>query len=149
MFRHTIRNGLFATLALPILMGQGCPPPTDFAAREERNDEGRVLPGQPTQLVSSTTAFLSFGIFGFTNSAFTPTAAGKLVTVTISGNATGSRPAIQILDPNFNTVAFEPFPTTNTTTVQFVTTTTGPHQIFAQEVGQPSSLYTISAVQQP
>lgn len=148
MFRHTIRNGLFATLALPMLMGQGCPPPTEIAALED-NDAGQVLPGQPTQIVNATTASLSFGVFGFTDLAFTPTAAGKVVTITISGNATGSRPAVLVSDPNFNTVAFEPFPTTSTTTVQFVSTTTGPHRIFAQEAGQPSSLYTITAVQQP
>lgn len=130
---------LFAGLCLPLMLGQSCFPP---ANNNNNNDDGGAGQPQPTVLFNGTQV-------APTTITFNPTAAGKLITATVSGNVTGSRPRVQVLDNNNVVVANELFPTTSTTTVSFTSTTTGTHRLVFFEIGVPSSLYTITVDQAP
>ena len=152
-------------MALPMMMGQGCPvaephqpgsggmngtgPGTGpgTGGGQTGGNQGGVQGAQPTTLLTNTrTSFLGGWIFAGT---FNPTSAGKVISVSVEGNTTGSRPHVRVYDAQFNIVAQELFPVTNLTTLSFSSTSTGDHHIYAFENGTPASLYTITAVQQP
>lgn len=136
--RHWVAAAV-AGLCLPLLMGQGC-----FPQNNGGNNGGDGGAGQP-----QPTALFNGSQVAPTTITFNPTAAGKLITATVSGNVTGSRPRVQVLDNNNVVVANELFPTTSTTTVSFTSTTTGTHRLVFFEIGTPSSLYTITVDQAP
>ncbi|GMU24436.1 MAG: hypothetical protein AMXMBFR13_45100 [Phycisphaerae bacterium] len=151
---RVMTSALAAIVSLPLLMGQGCPAPVENDPIPNPGENpgngqggGQVLPAEPTTLLTTSVNFINTA--GFSLFTFNPTSAGKLVTASVSGNATGSRLRVQVLDNNNNVVAQEFFPTTSTTTVSFTSTTTGQHRMFINEAGAPSSLYEIVAIQQP
>ncbi len=141
---------LVSGMALPLMMGQGCPVaenPGGTVPTTGGNTGGNVQGAQPTTLLTNTrTSFLGGFVFAGT---FNPTSAGKVINVSVEGNTTGSRPQVRVFDAQFNIVAQELFPVTNLTSLSFLSTSTGDHQIFAFETGTPASLYTVTAVQQP
>ncbi|GMU24437.1 MAG: hypothetical protein AMXMBFR13_45110 [Phycisphaerae bacterium] len=147
MYKKAWFSLLIAVFCLPLLMGQGCfPPPADDNDDDDNGNNNNNQ--QPTTLLTATFANAGPNL-AFTGITFNPTSANRQITVTVSGNATGSRPAVQVLDNQNNQVAIQTFPTTQTTTVTFNSTTTGPHQLNAAEFGQPSSLYTVTVTQAP
>mgnify|MGYP001308224486 CR=1 FL=1 len=136
---------LVSGIALPMMMGQGCPVADSSPALPP--NPGGVQGAQPTTLLTNTrTSFVGGWIFAGT---FNPTSAGKVISVNVEGNTTGSRPHVRVFDAQFNIVAQELFPVTNVTSLSFTSTSTGDHHIYAFETGTPASLYTITAVQQP
>jgi len=82
---------------------------------------------------------------------FSPVATGKLVTATVTGATTPSRPRIQIQTLLGAIVADSgATPTTNTTTTSFTPTTTGLHFIRVCNCGgAPAPTYTILISQAP
>jgi hypothetical protein len=109
-------------------------------------DGGDVTPGGTGTPAVTTLVNQTFA--APTNFTFTPSAVGRLITTTITGNVTGSRPAVQVLDNNGNVVANEFFPTTNATTVTFTTSAAAPHTVFFFEFGVPSTTYTATVTEQ-
>jgi hypothetical protein len=155
---------LVAGMGLPLMMGQGCPGTPDQipgsgtgggtgggnqngAGPGNGQGGGQVQAAQPTTLLTNTSTSIAGGwIFVGT---FNPTSAGKVISVSVAGNTTGSRPRVTVYDASFNVVAQQLVPVTNTTTLTFTSSSTGDHHIYAWENGAPASLYTITAVQQP
>ncbi|HUU96366.1 MAG TPA: hypothetical protein VM487_11550 [Phycisphaerae bacterium] len=133
-------NLRFVGLALPaglcliLLMGTSCPgltPPPP------------PPPPPPTTLVNES--------FGFVPPIrnFNPSAAGRTITATVSGNATGSRITVLVTDlATGSVVAAQLLPTTNTTTVTFTSTNNGAHAVTSAEVGAGSATYTILVTEQ-
>ncbi len=125
-----------AGLCLMLLMGSSCPfltPPPPPPPP----------PPGPTTLVSES--------FGFVPPIrnFNPSAAGRTITATVSGNATGSRITVIVTDlATANVVAAEVIPTTNSTTVTFTSTNNGVHAVTSTEVGVGSATYTILITEQ-
>ncbi len=133
-----------ALAVLPTLMGQGCPAPIDSTPPGTA-----IEPAEPTSLLIVSLASVSTVPAQPTVLDFNPVEAGKIVTMSVEGNATGSRVDARIVDNLGNLVAQEMLPTTAQTTVSFTSTTTGSHRIFLRERGAPSSLYEVLVVQQP
>jgi len=80
---------------------------------------------------------------------FNPTAAGRLITATVSGNATGSRIVVIITDlATGSVVAQQVLPTTSSTTVTFVSTNNGVHAVTSTEVGVGAATYTVLVTEQ-
>lgn len=125
-----------AGLCLMLLMGTSCPfltPPPPPPPP----------PPGPTTLVTESFAFVP------APRNFNPSAAGKTVTVTVSGNATGSRINVIVTDlATAAVVAAELIPTTNSTTVTFNSTNNGIHVVTSTEVGVGSATYTILITEQ-
>lgn len=122
----------FMAVATPLMLGiGGCCPDGTFPPCTVVN--------APTNLVNET--------FFFTPIArnFNPSAAGKTITVRVSGDVTASRITVVVTDlATANVVAGELLPTTNSTTVSFVSTNNGAHAVAAVEIGlSPSSVYTV------
>ena len=139
---------LVAGMGLPLMMGQGCPgDPSTPPVQPPVQPPGGVQGAQPVTLLSTTRATIPAALT-FVGS-FNPNATGKVISISVAGNTTGSRPAVRVYDSAFNIVAEENLPVTNTTNLTFVSSSTGDHYIYAREAGTPSSLYTIGATQQP
>lgn len=127
-----------AGLCLMLLMGSTCP----FYFWGPPPPPPPPPPG-PTTLVTENFAF------GLAPRNFNPSAAGRTVTVTVSGNATGSRINVVVTDlATANVVAIDVIPTTNSTTVTFVSTNNGVHVVASTEVGAGSATYTILVTEQ-
>ena len=135
-----IAVALPAGLCLVLALGSiaGCPL---FLNQGGGGGGGGVV--QPTTLVSE-----SFGFIPPVRN-FNPSAAGRTITATVSGNATGSRITVLVTDlATANVVAAELIPTTNTTTVTFTSTNNGVHAVTSAEVGAGSATYTILVTEQ-
>ncbi len=74
---------------------------------------------------------------------FNPSAAGRLITATLSGSATGSRPTVIITDATGSVVAQQLAPTTNSTTVTFTSTNNGVHALLSGDIGTGAATYTL------
>lgn len=75
---------------------------------------------------------------------FNPSAAGKTITATVSGDVSNTRLTVSIVDVGAaSTVAIDLAPTTSTTTVNFTSTNSGVHVLTAVETSGPSGAYTI------
>jgi hypothetical protein len=136
----TYCTALSAILTLPLLMGQGCPGVPDTAVAGTTEDEIALI---KVSLASISTTVVP------TLLTFNPNEAGKLVTMSIKSNATGSRVEVRIIDNLNSLVAVQTTPTSPNTTVSFMSTTTGTHQIQLRELGLAGSLYDVLVVQQP
>ena len=124
------RAAAFIAASLVLLMsGSGC------------YLDGTLLPSTSdgeTTLVNETFALNP------PNTSFHPTAAGKTVSVTVSGDDTGSRVAVVVTDPPTGSlIARQDQPTTNSTTVTFVSTNSGAHDVSTLEAGMGSNTYTL------
>lgn len=123
------------------------------AAAEEEADAEEEDPApepaaieEPVVLLDQTLSAFEFVIPRGFFQAFSPESVGKLVTVQVAGESTGSRIVLQVFDPLGNIVINEDNPLTNITTGQFVTTTTADHFILAFEQGRPSSTYRVVVI---
>lgn len=85
---------------------------------------------------------------GGTFEQFSPSAAGRIVNVRISGDATGSRIVLFVFDGAGDIVVFEDRPVTNVTEASFTSTNTGDHSVLVFEAGDPSALYELSITQE-
>lgn len=75
---------------------------------------------------------------------FNPSAAGKVITATVSGDVSSTRLQVSIIDlGTANTVAIDLAPTTSTTSVNFTSTNNGVHVLTAVETSGPSGAYTM------
>jgi len=110
------------------MLGQVCEPPPP-------------PPPGSTTLVNSTFAMPPFFI------DFNPTEVGKTISVSVSGNVTGSRIVVDVEDPNGNKVMLLNNPTTNTSTGTFICTSTGAHLLLSNEIGMPSATYSLTITQ--
>lgn len=145
MLNRTQTTILTAVMSLPMLMGQGCP-----QAEEQPAGGGVVAGATPVTLLTASLNRINNAAAPVASTVnFNPVAAGKVVTMSIASNATGSRIAVTIIDNLGNVVAQQQFPVTQETTVNFVSTTTGSHQVLLTERGAPGSLYSVRVVQQP
>ncbi len=80
---------------------------------------------------------------------FNPSAAGTLITATVEGDVTGSRIPVTITDVGTgNVVANEASPTTNRTTVTFLSTSSGVHLLRANQTAVGSSVYRVYITEQ-
>src|SRR5262245_21551815 len=107
MFRKFQVAMLISGMALPMMMGQGCPvadPGTKVPGSGGGNGPGTgagngtggsVQGAQPTTLLSNTVTSLAGWIYIWT---FNPNSAGKVITVSVAGNTTGSRPEVAVYD---------------------------------------------------
>lgn len=103
----------------------------------------------PTVLLQQTVGIAQVGFPGGSEFfQFNPIAVGRPVTVRVSGDVTGSRPAISVFDTAINIVVNEDNPLTNTSTATFIPNAVGTHFMFFQEFGGPASLYTVTVTQQ-
>ena len=129
--------GIGVLFLLAAVMVAGCPAPA--ASTDNTGDTGRT---QPITLLTTTQRN--------TNPVtFNPTAAGKSITATVTGDVSGSRPRVQIRDNLNAVVADQPIPTSSTTTVSFTSTTTGQHVLRIVETGTAATTYTILVTEQP
>lgn len=83
------------------------------------------------------------GEIGRSLEQFAPNEAGSKITVRVSGNATGSRLVLAVVDGSGDIVILDRDPVTNATVGEFISTTTAEHSILVQERGQVSGLYTL------
>lgn len=83
------------------------------------------------------------GEFALPIEQFAPNEVGSKITVRISGNASGSRLVLRVLDGSGDVVIAEDNPLTSASASAFLSSTTAEHSIFVQERGQPSALYTL------
>lgn len=101
-------------------------------------------PPAPRVLLSRTFTFLEFlqqrraGL-----EQFSPSEVGKTITVRISGDATGSRIRLVVVDGSGDIVINEDNPLTNATSAEFISSSTAEHTAFAFDVADPSALYTL------
>ena len=104
------------------------------------------VPGGPTVVVLVDEVFNDTPI----NRNFNPSAAGKLITVRVSGDVTGSRLPVAVTDVGTgNNVAAELLPTTNSTTVTFTSTSNGIHWLnVPTNNGTGSNSYTVYITEQ-
>ena len=117
-----------AASLIPLIAGGGCTP------------DGTLPPSGDgaTTLVDETFASNP------PNTSFSPTAAGRTITVTVSGDATASRIAVVITHRSTgDIVARQDQPTTNSTTVTFVSTNNDVHDVNTLETGMGSNTYTL------
>jgi len=127
--------GILAVVSVPMLFGAGCP----------------LFGGRTTNGGTTTTTLLSqtvtaLPVAGF---YFTPTAAGKTITATVTGDVNTSRPAVEIYDPVANLMAQELSPTTSSTVVSFTSTSTGQHTMVVTETSlRPANTYTVLVTEQ-
>jgi hypothetical protein len=131
---------LAAVVCLALMMGANCIPVVPDDGNGGTDGNGTT---GPTTLVSETFSFVP------PDRNFNPSAAGQTITATVSGNATGSR--IQVIITDFatgNVVAQELLPTTNSTTVPFVSTNNGVHVLASNEIGTGSATYTVNVTEQ-
>lgn len=127
----------FLTVGISLMLGNaGCCPDGTFPPCTVVNG--------PTTLVNETFFFTPI------NRNFNPSAAGKTINVTVSGDVTASRITVAVTDlATANVVAGELLPTTNSTTVSFVSTNNGAHAVSALDIGtSPSSVYTVLVTEQ-
>lgn len=83
------------------------------------------------------------------NRNFNPSAAGKLITVRVSGDVTGSRLRVTVTDVGTgNIVATELSPTTNSTTATFTSTSNGIHWLYANQNGAGANSYMVYITEQ-
>jgi hypothetical protein len=80
---------------------------------------------------------------------FNPSAAGRTITATVTSDDVGSRLTAVITDfGTGNIVAIELLPTSNSTTVSFVSTNNGAHVLQVAEIGTMGRNYTVLITEQ-
>jgi hypothetical protein len=131
---------LAAVVCLALMLGANCIPVVPDDGNGGTDGNGTT---GPTTLVSETFSDVP------PDRNFNPSAAGQTITATVSGDATGSRIQVVIRDlATMNVVAQQILPTSNTTTVTFVSTNNGVHVLQSNEIGTGSSTYSVSVTEQ-
>jgi hypothetical protein len=75
---------------------------------------------------------------------FNPSAAGRTINITVSSDITASRITAFVTDlATANVVAIELLPTTNTTTLSFVSTNNGVHVLSVNDVTNSANVITV------
>ena len=130
---------LFAAMCIPLaLAGAGCCPDGTFPPCTTNGGT------TPTTLVNETLS-PPFPILR----NFNPSAAGRTITATVTGDLTASRPWVRIFDPVSALVANSPVPgTSNSVTVSFVSTNNGVHLLNVTDTGTPAGSYTVLITEQ-
>ena len=129
---------LFAALCIPLAVaGAGCCPDGTFPPCDTTNGT------TPTTLVNET--FSTTPI----NRNFNPSAAGRVITATVTANVSASRPWVRIYDPVPALVADSTLPgTSNSVTVSFTSTNNGLHLLNVTETATAASSYTVVITEQ-
>jgi len=78
---------------------------------------------------------------------FNPSAAGKTITCTVTGNVTASRIQVTVQDILGVIVGQNLTPMSNTTSVSFTSTSNGLHVLTSVETGAASSSYTLQVTE--
>lgn len=142
-------SGLLLASMLALLPG-GCPV-TEEAADLLPPVAGVQQPAPPAPRVLLNRTFTLLELFQLRVNGleqFSPSQAGKKITVRISGDATGSRLPLVVLDGSGDLVVNENNPLTNASTGEFIATSTAEHTVFAFDFGGPSALYTLTVTEE-
>jgi hypothetical protein len=134
---------LFAALCIPLSWaGAGCCPDGTFPPCTNDGPTQTIL---VDETLSTAAANFEWPILR----PFNPTAAGRVVTATVTGDITASRPRVQIFDPVNVLVANSPVPgTSNSVTVSFTSTNNGLHLLNVSETGTVANVYTVLVTEQ-
>ena len=145
---------LCAGLCVPLMVGlAGACTVSPAGGGGTNTGGGTAIPpaggGTTTPIVPTTTTLVSQTFTAAPSIDFSPSGANKLVTVTVTADASGSRMTLQVTELSTGSVvAFYPNATTNGSQSTFTSNSNGVHTLQVIETGTGASIYTLVITEQ-